>query len=99
MKSIAAERSALITLALLSLIWSFNWIVMKSVLAYVGPVTFSAMRYVFGTTMLFLVLRLRGDTLAPTPWRPTLLIGLTQTTGFQLLVQFALLTGGAGKTA
>jgi drug/metabolite transporter (DMT)-like permease len=86
-------------LAILSLIWGFNWIVMKSVLAFVGPLTFSAMRYVFGTAVLFLVLALRGEPLAPTPWRDTLLIGLAQTTGFQVMVQFALLTGGAGKTA
>lgn len=99
MKSLAAQRSALAALAVLSLIWGFNWIVMKSVLAFVGPLTFSAMRYVFGTAVLFLVLRLRGETLQPTPWRDTLLIGLAQTTGFQILVQFALISGGAGKTA
>ena len=99
MKSLAPQRSALAALAILSLIWGFNWIVMKSVLAFVGPLTFSAMRYVFGTAILFLVLRLRGETLAPTPWRDTLLIGLAQTTGFQILVQFALIPGGAGKTA
>lgn len=99
MKSLAAQRSALAALAILSLIWGFNWIVMKSVLAFVGPVTFSAMRYVFGTAVLFGVLALRGETLQPTPWRATLLIGLAQTTGFQILVQFALISGGAGKTA
>lgn len=99
MKSLTAQRSALIALAILSLIWGFNWIVMKSVLIFVGPLTFSAMRYVFGTAILFVVLVLRGETLAPTPWRDTLLIGLTQTTGFQVMVQFALISGGAGKTA
>jgi drug/metabolite transporter (DMT)-like permease len=99
MKSLTAQRSALAALAILSLIWGFNWIVMKSVLVFVGPITFWAMRYVFGTAVLFLVLILRGETLAPTPWRDTLLIGLAQTTGFQILVQLALITGGAGKTA
>ena len=95
----AHRRGALIALGVLSVIWGANWIVMKSVLAYVGPLTFSALRYVFGTLVLFLVLRLRGESLAPPPWRDTLLIGLAQTTGFQILVQFALLNGGAGKTA
>jgi drug/metabolite transporter (DMT)-like permease len=98
-KSLAPQRSAVLALTILSVIWGFNWIVMKSVLAFVGPVTFSAMRYVFGTAVLFLVLRLRGETLQPTPWRDTLLIGLAQTTGFQVMVQFALISGGAGKTA
>lgn len=95
----ASRRSALIALAILSLVWGFNWIVMKAVLAYIGPLTFSAMRYVFGTVVLFAVLALRGENLAPTPWRATLLIGLAQTTGFQILVQLALVAGGAGKTA
>jgi drug/metabolite transporter (DMT)-like permease len=95
----ASRRSALIALAVLSLIWSFNWIVMKSVLAFIGPLTFSALRYVFGTIVLFLVLRLRGEALTPTPWRDTILIGIAQTTGFQVLVQLALVAGGAGKTA
>jgi drug/metabolite transporter (DMT)-like permease len=99
MSQATARRGAIIALGLLSVIWGFNWIVMKTVLVYVGPLTFSAMRYVFGTAVLFLVLALRRESLAPTPWRDTLLIGLTQTTGFQLLVQIALLTGGAGKTA
>jgi len=99
MSTVQSRRGALLALALLSMIWGFNWIVMKAVLAFVGPLTFSAMRYVFGTAMLFLVLWLRGETLAPTPWRDTLLIGLAQTTGFQMLVQLALITGGAGKTA
>ena len=94
-----ARRSALIALAILSLVWGFNWIVMKAVLVYVGPLTFSAMRYVFGTAMLFSVLMLRGENLASPPWRDTLLIGLTQTMGFQILVQLALIAGGAGKTA
>jgi drug/metabolite transporter (DMT)-like permease len=96
---IAHRRSALIALGVLSVIWGANWIVMKSVLAFVGPLTFSALRYVFGTLVLFLVLRVRKESLAPPPWRETLLIGLAQTTGFQILVQFALLDGGAGKTA
>lgn len=99
MSTDAARRSALIALGILSLVWGFNWIVMKAVLDFVGPLTFSAMRYVFGTAVLFAVLALRGENLAPTPWRDTLMIGLAQTTGFQMLVQFALIAGGAGKTA
>ncbi len=94
-----ARRRALIALAILSLVWGFNWIVMKAVLVYVGPLTFSAMRYVFGTAVLFVVLALRGENLAPPPWRDTLIIGLAQTTAFQALVQMALMSGGAGKTA
>lgn len=93
------RRGALLALLVLSLVWGSNWIVMKSVLAYIGPITFSAWRYVAGTLVLFLVLAVTRESLAPTPWKPTLLIGLTQTAGFQALVQLSLITGGAGKMA
>ena len=99
MTATAARHQALIALALMSLIWSFNWIVMKRVLHYIGPLDFCALRTLFGTAMLFVLLALRGESLAPTPWRDTILIGLAQTTAFQLLVQMSLVAGGAGKMA
>jgi len=93
------RKPALLALAVLTLIWSYNWIVMKQAMAYSGPITFSALRYGFGTLMLFGVLALRGDSLRPPPLAATAWIGLAQTTGFQLLVQGALVSGGAGKVA
>jgi drug/metabolite transporter (DMT)-like permease len=95
----ASRRTALVALALLTLIWSYNWIVMKQALRYSGPFEFSALRYVFGSGVLFVALLVRGESLRPPPLLPTVLIGLTQTMGFQLLVQCALVAGGAGKTA
>lgn len=95
----APRRPALIALVVLSLIWSYNWIVMKQALAYAGPVTFSALRYGFGCVVLFALLVARRESLRPPPLWPTVWIGLAQTTGFQLLVQGALLAGGAGRTA
>jgi drug/metabolite transporter (DMT)-like permease len=94
-----SRRPALVALALLTLVWSYNWIVMKQALQFSGPFTFSALRYVFGTLVLFAVLLLRGESLRPPPLLPTALIGIAQTLGFQLLVQSALVIGGAGKTA
>ena len=99
MTASSSRRQALIALVLMSLIWSFNWIVMKRVLHFIGPFDFSALRTVFGTVLLFVLLRWRGESLAPTPWRDTLLIGVAQTAAFQLLVQVALVEGGAGKIA
>ena len=95
----SSRHAALIALALLTLIWSYNWVVMKEVLAFTGPFTFSALRYVFGTLVLFVALIVRGESLRPPPLRETALIGLAQTTGFQALVQLALVGGGAGKSA
>ncbi|NCT66695.1 MAG: EamA family transporter [Rhodanobacteraceae bacterium] len=95
----SSRRTALVALVLITLIWSYNWIVMKQVLAYVGPFDFSALRYVLGTGVLFAVLLARRESPRPPPLGPTVLIGLAQTTGFQGLVQWALVDGGAGKTA
>lgn len=95
----ASRRPALVALVLITLIWSYNWILMKQVLRYSGPFEFSALRYALGTCVLFGVLALRGESLRPPPLLPTALIGLAQTMGFQALVQFALVSGGAGKTA
>lgn len=94
-----SSRGALLALAFLTLVWSFNWVVMKWAMRFAGPFDFSAMRYVLGTLTLFAVLVLRGRSLKPPPLVPVVLIGLAQTMGFQALVQWALVEGGAGKTA
>jgi len=95
----APERAAWIGLVILTIVWSLNWTVMKVATHYSGPFTFSAQRYVIGTVVLFALLALRRNSLKPTPWLPTILIGLTQTMAFQALAQWALVSGGAGKTA
>ena len=93
------RRKALIALIVLSVIWSYNWIVMKQVLRYSGPFEFAAVRFVFGSAVMFVALRVRGVSMRPPPLLPIVLIGLAQTMAFQALVQWALVDGGAGKTA
>jgi drug/metabolite transporter (DMT)-like permease len=93
------RRTAMIALVLLTLIWSYNWIVLKQVLRFVGPFDFSALRYAFGTLVLFAALIARRESLKPPPLAMTMLIGFAQTAGFQALVQWALVNGAAGKTA
>ena len=61
----ASRRAALVALALPTLIWSYNWIVMKQALAYSGPFEFSALRYIGGSVVLFVVLMIRGEPLRP----------------------------------
>jgi drug/metabolite transporter (DMT)-like permease len=99
MSESASRRGALIALAVLTLVWSYNWVVMKQVLQYAGPFEFAAIRAVLATFVLFIVLTLRRESLRPPPLRPAILLGLAQTTAFQGLVQWALVDGGAGKTA
>lgn len=86
-------------LVVLTLIWSSNWIVMKLATHYCGPFDFSAFRYIGSTAVLFAMLLARGESLAPPPLGPIVAVGLTQTTGFTALAQWALVRGGAGQTA
>lgn len=86
-------------LAVMVLIWAYSWIVMKQMMLYAGPFEFGALRYLGGALVLFAVLAIMRQSLAPPPFWPTLLVGLCQTTGFQALAQLALVTGGAGKVS
>lgn len=94
-----SRRKALLVLGLLSLVWSYNWIVMKLVLRDAGPFTFAALRGVLATGVLFAVLAWKRVPLKPPPLGPVVWIGLAQTLAFQALVQWALVEGGAGQTA
>jgi drug/metabolite transporter (DMT)-like permease len=90
---------AVVALILLSLIWGYNWVVMKQVLDYVDPVDFTALRLFFGMLALFVVMALRGVPLRLVAPGPTIVLGLLQCGAFSLLIQLAIVNGGAGKTA
>lgn len=90
---------AIFALVGIVIIWSYNWVVMKSVLDYIGPFEFSAMRCLMGSMLLFLLLALLRKPMSPPPLAPTMLIGLLQTAGMTGVAQLALVTGGAGNTA
>lgn len=93
------QRAAWLALIFLTIVWALNWIVMKVALDFSGPFAFSALRYIVGTGVLFGLLAFRPRNLRPSPWWPTLVIGLTQIAAFQTFAQLALVSGGAGKTA
>ena len=86
-------------LLLLSVIWGYNWVVMKKVMRDVDPFDFSALRTFLGALSLFVVLALRRRPLRPVALGGTLWLGLLQTAAFTGLIQWALVSGGAGKTA
>jgi len=88
-----------LALIVLALIWSYNWVVTKSVLRYVGALDFTALRCALGTLLLVALLPLLGRPLQPPPWRPVLWISLFQTVGMTVLSQLALVSGDVGKTA
>jgi len=99
MPTLSKTHLAVIALILLSLIWGYNWVVMKEVMRYVDPFDFSALRTLFGAIALFIVILLRRRSLRLHAFGPTLLLGLLQTALFTAMIQWALVQGGAGKTA
>ena len=98
-KSPALDRAALAALAFLTLVWGYNWVVMKVALQYTAPFPFAAARSVGGGLCLLLVLVLARKPLRPRHPRHTLLLGLLQTSLFIGLVCWSLVEGGAGKSA
>jgi drug/metabolite transporter (DMT)-like permease len=89
----------LLALALLSVIWGYNWVVMKEALQYIDPFAFSALRSIFGALAIFTTLLLLGRSQAPGSFPGVLILGLIQTTLFVTFSAWALVSGGAGKTA
>lgn len=88
-----------LALALLALIWGYNWVVMKIGLEYAEPVTFAALRTFLAALGLLVVLAALRRPLRPVAIGYTVVIGLLQTTGFVGLLMLALQSGGAGKTS
>jgi drug/metabolite transporter (DMT)-like permease len=93
------RRIALLALVGMAVGWGYNWVVMKSVLAYVGPFDFSALRTLFGALVLLAVLLVLRRPLRIRAWWRVVLLGILQTGAFSALIQLALLQGGAGKTS
>src|SRR5690606_25397480 len=93
------ERLALMALAGMALVWGYNWVVMKKVLAYVGPFDFSALRTLLGAAALLVVLKALRRPMRIRAWPRVVLLGVLQTGVFSALIQIALLQGGAGKTS
>lgn len=90
---------AFVALFLLTLIWGYNWVVMKLAVQYASPFQFAALRTFLGAAMLFIVLFLSKRPLALKEFPTMLALGLLQTCGFTGLLIWALVSGGAGKTA
>lgn len=92
------KRLALLALAVMTLLWGYNWVIMKEVLAYVGPFDFSALRTILGAASVFLVLVLTRRPMRIGALPRVILLGILQTGVFSILIQTALIQGGAGKT-
>jgi len=88
-----------LALGLLSLIWGYNWVVMKQALHFVDPFAFSALRSILGAFAIFTLLLILRRPNSPGSFWGVLVLGLVQTTLFVTFSTWALVSGGAGKTA
>ena len=95
----ASPVTSAVMLLALWFFWGTNWVVTKLGLAYASAFQLGLLRTVFAIVTLGVILQLRGKGFRPTPWRPTFWLGLTQTAGFVVFTNLALVAGGAGKVS
>lgn len=93
------DQAALISLAVLTLIWGYNWVAMKLALQYAGPFVFAALRTSLGGIALLLLLLIMRKPFWPRHPLRAFWLGLFQTTFFIGLICWALKSGSAGKSA
>lgn len=94
-----AGAKVYLALVLLALVWGYTWVTIKIATEDASPYVVAASRLVIATAILFALLALTRRSLKPTPFVPTLLLGLLQTTGWTLLQTLAVAQAGAGKSA
>ncbi len=103
LKNMQFERKeiikAFVALLILAVIWGYNWVVMKNALRYSGAFEFAALRTVLGALFLFSILLVQRKSLRVKEMPTLIVLGLLQTSGFTGVLIWALVTGGAGKTA
>jgi drug/metabolite transporter (DMT)-like permease len=88
-----------LALLVLVLIWGYNWVVMKVAVRYAAPLDYAALRVLLGGVSLLLVLAWRREPIWPKRPAGAFVVGLFQMAGFYGLSTWALVSGGAGKTA
>jgi drug/metabolite transporter (DMT)-like permease len=94
-----SRGGAYAALALLTLLWGMNWIVMKAALFHAHPVEFNVQRTWLATLVLFGVLIARGGRLRPQNLKAIAVTGFFQTTINFGATTMAVAGGGAGRTS
>jgi drug/metabolite transporter (DMT)-like permease len=94
-----AERTAYIALIVLTIVWGYNWVVIKIATLDADAFSISAIRLILGAVSLFIAIIVTRGSLKPVAIGPTIVLGILQTTLFTILQTFAVISGGAGKTA
>ncbi|MRR13241.1 EamA family transporter, partial [bacterium] len=68
-----------LALVFISLIWGYNWVVMKETLRYAGPFDFNALRMALGSVFLFASMAWKREPLRPPFPVWTAILGVVQT--------------------
>src|SRR6476469_3328873 len=96
MVRVSSRRAAYVVLALLTLVWGFNWILMKAALLHADPLAFNVQRTWLAVTALFVA---RVDRIWPNSWRAVLVTAFFQTTINFGATTMAVAGGGAGRAS
>ena len=96
---LSPRGEAYAALVVLALVWGYTWVVIKVATFDASPLIVATGRNAVGVIVLFAVLMVLRRTLRPTPFLPTVILGLLQTTGWTLLQTFAVSLASAGKAA
>jgi drug/metabolite transporter (DMT)-like permease len=96
---IRSRRGAYVALAILTLIWGSNWLVMKTALEQAHPVVLNLQRTWLAVALLFGVMLWRRRLRVPRAWWPVVVTGFFQTTLNFGATTMALAEGGAGRTS
>lgn len=89
-----------ILIVLITALWGYAWVLMKTSLQYMGPFTFSAFRFGVGTiTLLLLVWVTRMGFPERKYWRHLFVVGILQTSIVFLFVMYGLEFVEAGKSS
>lgn len=96
---LSSQAAALLALVALVFLWGYNWVVMKIAIQYASPFDYSALRVLLSGVCLLAVLLWLQKPALPTAIVATGLSGAFQLAGFYGLSTWALVNGGAGKTA
>jgi drug/metabolite transporter (DMT)-like permease len=90
---------AVAALAAVSVVWGFNWVVLKVGVRHADPFEFLAWRFALASACLFGAAAALGRPMRLVHAPQVLLVGLLQTTGTFALATWALASGAVGKTA
>lgn len=99
MEHLSPQVSAVLALVLLVFLWGYSWVAMKVAVRYASPFDYAALRLLLGGICLLSVLIWLRKPILPKEILGTFLSGSLQLGGFYGLSAWAIVNGGAGKTA